>query len=99
MLKILFAATATFVAFEAFTVETQAASRSYCAGYARSAVEQYRANTAIPGCFKGADARWHPDYDRHFEACLDASVEAMEGERNYRSGRLEGCRERAAGRY
>ena len=95
MMKSMLTATAALVAFAAPTIVARAAAPGFCADYARSAVAQYRTNRSIPGCFKGSDLRWHPDYNYHFNWCLGANPARAEAERDYRRGALGGCRARA----
>lgn len=68
-----------------------------CQAYAARAVAQLKENQAIDGCFKGADRRWHADYDVHYGWCLTASPQALDAETSYRAARLRDCRDRALG--
>jgi hypothetical protein len=75
--------------------QSLAADSNFCAQYARLAVHEFQANVATPGCFKGEDNRWHPNYMQHYSWCLGASYEAAAGERDYRRMRVAQCRARA----
>ncbi len=95
MLKPIIAASAALVGLTTLAIDAKAASPGFCAEYARSAVAQYHANRSIPGCFRGANLRWHPDYDQHYAWCLGASYGAAENERGHRHEVLEMCRANA----
>jgi hypothetical protein len=95
MLKSAIAASAAIVALTTLGIDAKAASPGFCAEYARSAVAQFYANQRIPGCFQGANLRWHPNYDQHYGWCLGASYGAAEHERGLRHETLEFCRARA----
>ena len=95
MLKTVIAASAALVAMTTLTIDAQAANPGFCAEYARSAVAQFHASQRIPGCFRGADARWHANYDNHYGWCLAASYGDAEHERGRRHEALENCRANA----
>ena len=52
-------------------------------------------NQSIPGCFKGYDLRWNPNYGQHYGWCLGVSREQAAAERDYRRARIDDCRARA----
>lgn len=76
---------------------TFAADAAACQAYAAQAVAQLKENQSIDGCFKGADRRWHADYDVHYGWCLTAPPQALAAETSYRAARLRDCRDRALG--
>jgi hypothetical protein len=78
----------------ALSTTTYAAPPGFCERYARDAVHEFRADTHIPFCFKGENARWHDNYDAHFGWCLRVSIDAANAERDYRRTRLYECRAR-----
>jgi hypothetical protein len=71
-----------------------AAPPEFCEHYAREAVHEFRADTHIPFCFHGENARWHDNYDIHFHWCLHVSIDQANAERDYRRARLLECRAR-----
>ncbi len=75
----------------------RAATPAQCAAYANAAVNQYYANKAIPGCFKGDDGRWHARYDDHYGWCVTADYGAVLAQQQYRDQALAGCQARAFG--
>jgi hypothetical protein len=74
---------------------SHAADPAYCAQYARLALHELAVNQSIPGCFKGYDLRWNPNYGQHYGWCLGVSAEQAAAERDYRRARLGDCRARA----
>ncbi len=73
---------------------TLAAPPEFCERYARDAVHEFRADTHIPLCFRGENARWHDNFDVHFNWCLHVSIDQADSERDYRRARLHECRAR-----
>lgn len=71
-----------------------AAPPEFCQRYAREAVHEFRADTHIPLCFHGENARWNDNYEGHFNWCLGVSIERANSEREYRRGKLDECRAR-----
>jgi hypothetical protein len=79
----------------ALTAQSHAADPGYCAQYARLALHELAVNQSIPGCFRGYDQRWNPNYGQHYGWCLGVSREQAAGERDYRRARIDDCRARA----
>jgi len=52
-------------------------------------------NQSIPGCFRGYDLRWNPNYGQHYGWCLGVAPEQAAAERDYRRARIDDCRARA----
>jgi hypothetical protein len=73
------------------TVQAQAADPGFCEAYARRAVAQYVRYRSIPGCFRGANRRWQPNFGAHYAWCLRAPYGAARVETAWRSERLSGC--------
>jgi hypothetical protein len=84
---------------QASTPVAHAADPGYCQHYASQAVWQYNRNRSIPGCFHGADGRWHANFDVHYGWCVTAPYEAVRAEDSYRGERLHECSFRAYGHY
>jgi len=91
LLKSLMTMTAGAAAALLTAFPTLAASPAYCAHYADQAVWQFHRNERIPGCFKGADARWNPDWRHHYDWCLGAPFETARAEDAYRGAVLVQC--------
>ena len=75
----------------------RAADAAFCQAYATQAVAQFNQNLSIPGCFKGADGRWHNRFDVHYGWCVGAPEAAVRAEGTYRAARLRDCEDRAYG--
>jgi hypothetical protein len=61
----------------------QAASEQRCRQYAQSAVADYRQLRNIPKCSKlrkEDTVRWHPDFNTHYNWCLQAKTEWLTAE-------------------
>jgi hypothetical protein len=83
------------VGVTALVAQAHAADPGYCAQYARLALHELAVNQSIPGCFRGYDLRWNPNYSQHYGWCLGVSREQAASERDYRRARLDDCRARA----
>ena len=78
----------------AFSASAYAAPPGFCERYARDAVHEFQADTHIPMCFRGENARWHGNFDVHFNWCLHVSIDQADAERDWRRARLSECRAR-----
>jgi hypothetical protein len=99
MLKHFIAISAALASIGAGTFAADAADPGYCQHYASQAVWQYNRNRSIPGCFQGADGRWHANYGVHYGWCVSAPLDAVRAEDSYRGDRLHECMFRAYGHY
>jgi len=87
-------ALAALACVPALPTAANAAAPGFCADYARAAVRQFEAASAIPGCIGGPSPRWNPDYQIHYGWCLNIAPPAAFAERGARSTHLSNCRRR-----
>jgi hypothetical protein len=72
----------------------QAADPNFCGQYAQAALNQVRGGLANPRCVPGMRGeRWSSEYRVHYNWCLGASYDAVQKERDLRTGYLQGCRQ------
>ena len=76
----------------ALTGTAQAAPPDFCRDYATAAVRQAEVARSIPACSRASGPRWTTDYRLHFDWCLGANPDAVEGERAARTNWLHACR-------
>jgi hypothetical protein len=69
---------------------SRAADADTCAQYAKLAVQQSDALSAL-SCFRGFDNNWHLDYQRHYDWCMTATAGDANAKSNYRRMRLGQC--------
>jgi hypothetical protein len=86
--------TFAFAAALAVSTAAFAAPPGFCDRYAHEAVHEFRANVHIPECFHGENARWHDNFDVHFNWCLHVSEDKADEERDIRRAKLHECRDR-----
>ena len=91
MLKPALAVAVMLTAFGPLAVPAHAADPGFCDAYARRAVAQYIRYQSIPGCFRGVNRRWQPNFGAHYGWCLRAPYGAARAESAWRSERLSGC--------
>lgn len=69
-----------------------AADPGFCRQYAKAALNQVRGGLADPGCGRGLrGTRWSMDFAVHYEWCLGASPDAVDGENDARTRHLKVC--------
>lgn len=94
MFRKLAAVALTVASVVALSAPARAAGPDFCADYARSAVHEFEVAAHTPGCLHDANARWTPNYNQHFNWCLNVSREQAWSEREIRRHRLHECQAR-----
>lgn len=65
-------------------------NEGYCNAYAKRAVNAHKQNVRNRCGFRGA--RWHGNYDRHYQWCLRVPKNTAESESKGRQQQLKGCK-------
>jgi hypothetical protein len=66
-------------------------AQTVCARYAQRAVAQFQMTSSRPGCSLSTDARWHANYQAHFDWCTTAQPAWLRSEQGARAQYLSNC--------
>lgn len=81
----------TSTAILSFASIAEAASQGACQQYARRATEQYKRTVELRKCGIKGDARWQPNYQNHYNWCLNAPTAWLRSEEKARDTHLYKC--------